>query len=1005
MNTTTRIHSNDRIVLRDRPWIVRQVTATGEDHYILEIEALDGDRPSRLSVAVPPDEPEPLPGEDLSFDLGQLESFSAWSHAHRILGATLICETGLLSGARFGRVALEAYQLAPTLRLLSKPRPSLLIADDVGLGKTIEAGLAMLELLARGRASRILVVAPPGLLDQWRDELLDKFALQFRIIGNASNLAQTQTELPAGVSPWDALPRVITSIDYIKKEAIRRRALRKPWDLVVVDEAHALAESGTPQNPYRTQRTRLGTALREASRGLLLLTATPHNGYAHSFRSLIELVEPSLASLHGSVADVERRIETARIRRMKSQIQRRLPGGGREQVFPQRKVQGLPVHLSDEREKELLRKVATYCSKTARQAEGTEEAELVGFAMQIVKKRALSSRAALMKTLEHRLEALKKEEGREEKPSRAEIRDYQAELPLTEGQSERTARRILRSAIPADEKRRKAEARALNGIRRLLKKLPDRDPKIEALISELKRVFNEEPTEKVIVFTEYRDTLEAIRKRFDAEQDLAGGYVILRGGLTRRQRLARQEQFAQAQVRVLLATDAASEGLNLQHHCRRIVHVELPWNPNRLEQRNGRVDRYGQSREPIIRFLYYPDSPEDDVLARLIEKIEQMAKDRVSTPDILGVLSGRGKIDQDLVRLDPEARDVEQRKRGLVHLFEDRTAEFVREVKPLLAGAQDSEQEMRRIMDLLDTKEALLPDDEELENIVLALLDGSMIPHDEYPGVYRIEVPWPYRSEGVPAVYPAVTFRRSVAVRYRGDQVEYVTPLHPLARALALDARRRLLQVYPNVRGLPPRRLAARAVPPGEPASAVFTWLGEIRGGGGLLEERLLAVRVAVDGRVVGTSQENLCWLQNGAAGNVPRTALERIFRDRFDELRARARAEAERWLKRRADELRALRRSQADLLRKELDRDVADRLKEIDEEQSEARGLVEDTGQMRLFAGRDKGRGGFEARRRVVQAYQEQRREEISAFEEVLDPFPPRPLGALFLVPEGDAR
>jgi superfamily II DNA or RNA helicase len=724
---TTALNAGDRILLRDRPWCIRRVMSGTNDHMILEVEALDGDTPRTLSVVTPPEEPTALPNQEVDFDPAGLESFAAWSNAHRIIDATLVQETGLLTGARFGRVALEAYQLAPTLRLLAKPRPSLLIADDVGLGKTIEAGLALLELMARGRADRTLIVAPPGLMDQWQEELLEKFGLVFTILDNAAGVARAQTNLPAGVNPWDALPRVITSLDFIKKETVRHRALRKRWDLVIVDEAHALAESGTPDNPYRTQRTRLGHALREASRGLLLLTATPHNGYSHSFRSLLELIEPTGATFEGSRDSVQRRIESARIRRMKAQIRRRLPDGREEPVFPVREVGGIPIAGLGPGEADLMRKVASYCSRTAREAAGTDAAELVGFAMQIVKKRALSSRVALAKTLEHRLAALKKEEEQEEPPERAELRDFQADLPLGEAAAERTARRILKSAIPPDERRRKTEARALEAIRRALKKLPPQDPKIEALVAEVRRVLAEDPTEKLIVFTEYLDTLGAIEARFAAEEALAGRYVILRGGLSRSQRLKRQDSFEQPETRLLLATDAASEGLNLQRHCRRVIHVELPWNPNRMEQRNGRVDRYGQTRNPIIRYLYYPESPEEAVLDQLVTKVEQMARDRVSTPDLLGLVAGERRIQDGLILLDPEAADVDRRKTDLVRLFDDRTAEFVRNVQPLLGAGPGGPDEQERILSLLDTAEPLLPDELELERVVIATLGGQAV--------------------------------------------------------------------------------------------------------------------------------------------------------------------------------------------------------------------------------------------------------------------------------------
>jgi len=974
------VQVNDRVCLRDRPWRVTKVQEVAGGGSLVEVEALDGEQPASLMVLVSRDQPleeiTPLPSEDLAFDLRQLDSFAAWANAHRILAATLVRETGLISGARFGRVTLEAYQLAPVLRVLSKPRPSLLIADDVGLGKTIEAGLILLELMARGRADRVLVVTPPGLMEQWRQELQDKFGLEFRIIGNASDLAAAQTELPAGVSPWDALPRVITSLDYLKKETVRHRALRKRWDLVIVDEAHALAESGTPENPYRTQRTRLGQALREASRGLILLTATPHNGYAHAFRSLLELVEPTQATLHGAAEDRERRLESARIRRMKAQIKRRNPDGREQPVFPLRTVSGIPVTDLTDADRQLLRKVASYCSRVARQAEGTEEAELIGFAMQIVKKRALSSRAALARTLEHRLEALRGEEAREAPPDRAELRDYQADLPLTEAASERIAVRILRSAVPADERRREAEVRAIREIQRLLRRAGERDPKIEALVAELRRVFQEDPAEKVIVFTEYRDTLEAIRLRLEQEPELAGRYVVMTGGLSRRQRLRCQEEFAQPEIRVLLATDAASEGLNLQHHCRRVIHFELPWNPNRLEQRNGRVDRYGQIRPPVIRYLYYPDSPEDDVLATLVEKIERMARDRISTPDILGVLAGRGEVETGLVRLDPEAGDAAAQKQALVRLFEDRTAEFIRNVQPLLAASNGGAEEIARITELLDTAEPLLADDRELEEVACALLGRGVQPDPHREGIYRIEVPLAYRGEGVKPEYKAATFRRSVAVRHRADEVEYLTPLHPLVRALAADARRRLLQVYPSARGLPPRRLATRLVEGSEPPSVLFTFLASVEGGGGLKEERVLAVRVGSDGQLLGDPEENLRWLTAERPGDVQRERLETLFAPNFDRLYALAREEAERWVCRRAEELRRRRAEQAELLRRELEVDVADRLREIEEEERRARGLIEASGQLRLLSsdGEEAAGRGLEARRAVVEAYRQKR-------------------------------
>ncbi len=1005
---TNLINAGDRVLVRDRPWFVREISAPYATEAILKLHALDDARPAQLTVISPPEEIAVLPGQAVEFDPRGLDSFLAWARAHRMFAATLVREPNILTGVRCGRVALEAYQVAPTLRLLSKIRPSLLIADDVGLGKTIEAGLALLELMARGRASRVLVVTPPGLMDQWHDELVDKFNLEFTLIGNAAELSSVQTDLPAGVSPWDSFPRIITSLDFLKKETVRNRALRKRWDLIIVDEAHALAEAGTPENPHRTQRTRLGAALRNSTRGLLLLTATPHNGYSHSFRSLLELVEPTLATFHGSPADLERRIESCRIRRMKSQIVRRLPDGTELPVFPKRHVSGIPVVNLSNSEKELLKKVASYCSKTARQAAGTEDSELIGFAMQIIKKRALSSRSALKKTLEYRLESLRKEEVREEPPAPFEIRDLRADLPLTESSAERTAIKILRSAIPREEKRRKAEIAAINGIRRILAKLPSSDPKIEALMAELKKIFSKDPTEKVIIFTEYRDTLEAVQSALDAEPELAGRYVLFHGGLSRRQRLLREAIFEKPETRVLLATDAASEGLNLQRTCRRVIHFELPWNPNRLEQRNGRVDRYGQTRETIIRYLFYPDSPEDDVLDRLVKKIEEMARKRISTPDILGVLSGKGDLRDGLVDLNPESADIENQKSALVRLFEDRTADFIKNTRHLVTLTAGSAEEEERICRLLNTSEPLLADDTELEAIVIGYIGQAAVrPDPEREGVFRIEVPLAFRDEKVLPVYPSATFRRSVAVRYRKDEVDYITPFHPLVRAISKDARRRLLQVYSLSRGLPPRRLAARTIDDADGPSILFTFYGLIGSEDGTAEERILAVRVSSNGETIGDPIANLRYLaESPSSDEVSWDKIQNLFGTCFEDMRERATQAARNWLFSRAEEIRLNRSKQAESMLKELESDAADRIREIEEEEKKARRLIEESGQQRLF-GDESGPGprSFAARKAAVESFKKLRQEEIEKFRRLSDPAPPQPLGALFLIPSGSRR
>jgi len=321
-----------RVLLRGQAWRVReQVQLGARTRFHLE----DPESGDLVEVLCPPDEYVPLTEAAPSLDKRSLTPFGVWRSLHDALRVQTP-PGGRYAAFVAARISPEPYQFAPLARVLAGPRRSLLIADDVGLGKTIEAGICLLELIARGIGNRILIVVPPGLIPQWIDEMHDKFNLEFRPIENSAALERAQTELSEGLQPWAYFDRVITSTEYLKRREINAAALAHPWDVIVVDEAHYLAESGTAANPYSTARTRLGPKLREASRALILLTATPHNGFRHSFRSLLELVEPTNATLHGRNEDIQRRVSRSMTRRLKPQIVKSAADGSRAAAFPLR---------------------------------------------------------------------------------------------------------------------------------------------------------------------------------------------------------------------------------------------------------------------------------------------------------------------------------------------------------------------------------------------------------------------------------------------------------------------------------------------------------------------------------------------------------------------------------------------------------------------------------------------------------------------------------------------
>ena len=969
---------NDRIRLRGEVWRVESRATAGE-RTLYQLRS--DETGQRLTAIAPPDSVEVLAGDGPSLDRHSLSPFGIWQLRHELLRISTSWDG--LAAIHGGRVQLEPYQLVPISKILNGSHRNLLIADDVGLGKTIEAGLCIVELIARGVGQRVLLVVPPGLIDQWLDEMSGKFGLKFKSIADSASLDQAQTELAEGLSPWSFHDRIITSTEYLKRPGVYSGALRRPWDIIVVDEAHYLAESGSPANPYSTRRTNLGLELRKATRSLLLLTATPHNGYRHSFRSLLELIEPTDATLEGDAAAVHRRVARSMVRRLKQQITRTASDGSRVPAFvPRAPVERLEVHCPTEDEREVFRLVTRYCSRTAAAAAESDQRDLVSFAMQIVKKRMLSSRLALARTIENRLDALK--QGPDDAgPTRSELRELQEDLPLPEQQAERIAARVLRSAVPPDERRRNAEKRQLREIQRTLQRVADRpDPKIVRLLAALRASVIEVPDEKAIVFTEYLDTLEAVRDALNADAAFAGRFAELPGGLTPRQRRDRIAAFASPECRLLLATDAASEGLNLQQFCRRLYHVELPWNPNRLEQRNGRIDRYGQRRTPQIAYLFYADSPEDRVLDRLVARISEMQGDRVSTPDIVGIVEAT-RLPERLLKIGTEG-DGEQAAATLVRVFDQEHGAFVRDLAPLLATPEATEEKAD-----LTSADPVLEDDLALERVMLQLLGAAASPSGR-AHEYRVIVPIALQGPGVADRYPLLTFRRSVALSDGAEGTEFAHRLHPLVRAAAAHAREQLSFASPGVT-MPPclavRRLAGTV---GAPA-AVFSFTDRSQHPDGAL----IAVGIGIDGSTMPESDVALALSADARAGDVSWEECERTFRDMFQELRSRADAAVMARLRDRAATERDRRARVAAQLRTEVEAYRADRIRELEREEAAERQGSRD--QADLFR---ELRTDWAARRAAVATQADARLARIAEWETVRDPATPEPISILLVFP-----
>lgn len=546
----------------------------------------------------------------------------------------------------FGNIAVEprAYQLVPLLMALRLSTVRLLIADDVGIGKTVEAGLIVRELMDRGEVSRLAVLCPPHLVEQWQGELFNRFNMQAIALTSAS-ASRVERDLPHGVGLFDHYPIVVVSLDYIKSERHREHFLSIAPECIIVDEAHTCASSGAGKQLRFELLQRLA---KDPERHLLLLTATPHSGDEVAFYNLLSLLDPAFLGLQNlTSADDPLRDKLARhfVQRRRKDIVEWQADTQDGRGFARRMKTELTYKLTGDWGS-FFDAVQTYCREMAESVEQTQSgsARLIWYATLALLRCVASSPAAAVKALTTRLE------GKTEALAAEGDDDLLEDDRLHDGQADDLGGSDLEPAGQIGNRLQNTQRlqALINEAERLSGKAGD--PKLATLIAHMEGLVKDGFAP--VVFCRYVATAHYVGSELKKHFPKVLVDVVT-GELSpeeRRSKIEDMEDGAEANGgRILVATDCLSEGINLQHLFTAVVHYDLAWNPTRHEQREGRVDRFGQ-QAPEVRctMLYGQDNPVDGfVLNVILRKGEAIQKE-------LGVLvpmpEDKLRINQALVK-------------------------------------------------------------------------------------------------------------------------------------------------------------------------------------------------------------------------------------------------------------------------------------------------------------------------------------------------------------------
>lgn len=565
------------------------------------------------------------PGAQILVKAG-LPSITGWDSNDRLeafldavrWGAVTNADRSFLQSPFRSGITIEDYQLDPLVRAVEMARVNLLIADDVGLGKTIEAGLVIQELLVRHRARSVFIVCPASLQVKWQAEMQEKFGLEFRIV-DTEYVKRLRRERGIHLNPWTSYPRLVTSMDWMKSgEGYRllkdvlppHRTYPRIFDILVVDEAHNVAPASASLYALESQRTRAIRTLAPHFDHRLFLSATPHNGYQESFTSLLELLDDQRFAR--TVMPDEKQLHRVMVRRLKSDI---VDANGKP-VFPARKLQGLEIDYTEE-ERQIHASLKEYTADRAQSVKGTRYEYGTEFVHMLLKKRLFSSPMAFALTLAKHRETLERGKPKGDRDTmddrilrKAILRteeEYSDDSLVEEAQHE--AVEVAGELAPPLSREQKD---MLDRLSAWAEKSSNRvDSKARAILDWLESHLKTDGRwngKRVILFTEYRATHTWLQQILATHGYGGDRLMYLHGSMPPDEREVVKAAFQAhpdiSPVRILLATDAASEGIDLQNHCNYLIHVEIPWNPNVMEQRNGRIDRHGQQHNEVV--IWHP---------------------------------------------------------------------------------------------------------------------------------------------------------------------------------------------------------------------------------------------------------------------------------------------------------------------------------------------------------------------------------------------------------------